>query len=251
MGFFDKVTNLFRGFFALFGTKLTQQNPEEAIRGVIEKRKGNHKVIKKKVGTVLFQRNKLADEIISIDEELNNVQLQLEGAVADGNDAVAMSLMQRRDDAKERLQSTKEQHLVLEDQAEEMLGKLQQYEMNIKDLEKKLEDVRRNSAVIDVMTEIQGLDDLYGNSDAEILDEIERGQAEQIAHLKVDEELAERDGSKQLEEYQVSAEQRRRQQELDEMKAKLAGRTRVEAEEAEQVTEVDEEVETKSSTKTI
>ena len=167
----------------------------------------------------------------------------MEGAVADGNDAVAMSLMQRRDDAKSRLQSTTEQHAVLEDQAEDMLSKLQQYEMSIKDLEKKLEDVRRNSAVIDVMTEIQGLDDLYGNTDVEILEEIDRGQAEQIAHLKVDEEMAERDGSKQLEEYEASAEQRRRQQELDEMKAKLSGRSRVEAEEAQQVGETEEEAE--------
>ena len=90
-----------------------------------------------------------------------------------------------------------------------------------------------------------------GNTDAEILDEIDRGQAEQIAHLKVDEEMAERDGTKQLEEYAASAEQRRRQQELEEMKAKLSGRARVEAEEANQVGEAQEEAETDGPKKSI
>jgi phage shock protein A len=234
MSFFEKISTWFRGMMASFTGTLTENNPEQMLMGVIEKRKANLKVVKKQVGEILFQRNKLADEVADLEGKLQQKNTQLEGAVLAGNDQIALTLIQQRDELAARLEKAKQQHEMLKVKADKAFAQKQQYELSIKDLEGKLEDVRRQIAIGGLADATKSLEE-YASSDADILKDIDEWMGREQAMESIDDEMAERDGTKMLEEFERNAEQMRQQQELAALKARLGGH-QVDVEEVETVT---------------
>lgn len=237
MSFFEKISTWWRGMMATFTSNLTENNPEQMLMGVIEKRKSNLKVVKKQVGEILFQRNKVRDEVAELEEELAKKKKQLEGSILAGNDDIALTLIQQRDELAARLTKAKAQYEMLQIKADKALSQKQKYELSIKDLEGKLEDVRRQVAIGGLTDATKSLEE-YASSDADVIKDIDEWIGREQALDSIEDELAEKDGTKMLEEFERNAEQMRQQQELAALKAQLGGH-QVE-EDAETVTNANE-----------
>ena len=97
MGFFQRLANLWSGFLSLWISDVEGRNPEAVYEAAIEERVRKHKELKKAVSGIVYLRNKLASELETKERELKEVMTQLPIAVQEGEDEVALVLIEKKD----------------------------------------------------------------------------------------------------------------------------------------------------------
>ena len=63
MGFFDRITNVWRGFLSLWVSNVETKNPEAVYEAAIEERIRQHRDLKKAVASIVYLRNKTETEL--------------------------------------------------------------------------------------------------------------------------------------------------------------------------------------------
>jgi len=96
-GFFDRLSNLWKGFWSLWIGGAEKKNPEAVYEAAINERVRKYKALKKAVSNIIFLRNKITKELEQKQAELKEVSAQIPVAVDEGEDEVALHLIEKKD----------------------------------------------------------------------------------------------------------------------------------------------------------
>ncbi len=96
-GFFDRLGNLWSGFWSLWIGGAEKKNPEAVYEAAINERVRQYKQLKKAVSNIIYLRNKITKELEDKQKELREITQQIPIAVDEGEDEVALHLIEKKD----------------------------------------------------------------------------------------------------------------------------------------------------------
>ena len=96
-GFFDRLGNLWSGFWSLWIGGAEKKNPEVVYEAAINERVRQYKQLKKAVSNIIYLRNKITKELEDKQKELKEITQQIPIAVDEGEDEVALHLIEKKD----------------------------------------------------------------------------------------------------------------------------------------------------------
>ena len=146
MGFFDRLANIWRGFLSLWISDMESRNPEAVYEAAIDERVRKHRELKKAVSGIVYLRNKLSTELEQKEAELRDVMKQIPIAIEDGEDEVALVLIQKKDELTAAIESLSGELKKVSDQAEEAKSGLLQFQAEIEKLKREKEEMLAKKA---------------------------------------------------------------------------------------------------------
>lgn len=96
MGFFDRLSNLFKGFLSLFIGGLEKDNPEAVYEAAIQSRQDQYQKLMKAVSGIVYLRNKLQKDLEGRSADLKEVMTQIPVAVQQGEEQLALQLIEKK-----------------------------------------------------------------------------------------------------------------------------------------------------------
>ena len=183
MGFFDRLANVWKGFLSLWISDIESRNPEAVYEAAIDERVRKHRELKKAVSGIVYLRNKLSTELEAYNRELRDVMVQLPVAVEEGEDEVALVLIQKKDELTGQIEQLSAELKKVSDQAEEAKRGLISFQAEIEKLKREKDEMLAKKANAEARIQIQEtLDGLSTEADIKALDgvrtHIEKLQAE-------------------------------------------------------------------------
>ncbi len=173
MGFFDRLANVWRGFLSLWVSDIEARNPEAVYEAAIDERVKKHRELKKAVSGIVYLRNKLSTELEAKERELKDVMAQLPVAVEEGEDEVALLLIQKKDELTSAIESLSAELKKVSEQAEDAKAGLLQFQAEIEKLKREKEKMIAAKANAEARIEIQEtLDGLSTDADLKALDNV-------------------------------------------------------------------------------
>lgn len=173
MGFFDRLANVWRGFLSLWVSDIETRNPEAVYEAAIDERVRKHRDLKKAVSGIVYLRNKLSTELESKERELKEVMTQLPIAIEDGEDEVALVLIQKKDELTAAIEHLSAELKKVSDQAEEAKSGLLAFQGEIEKLKREKEQMVAAKANAEARIQIQEtLDGLSTDADVKALDNV-------------------------------------------------------------------------------
>jgi phage shock protein A len=97
MRFFARVSNLVRGMLGRWIGRREHRNPDAVYEAAIQERVSQYGTLREAAAGVIYMRQKLEKELALRTDELARVRRQLDVAVEQDDDAVALALIGRRD----------------------------------------------------------------------------------------------------------------------------------------------------------
>ena len=186
MGFFDRLANVWRGFLSLWVSGIENRNPEAVYESAIDERVRKHRELKKAVSGIVYLRNKLSNELEQMERELKDVMTQLPIALEDGEDDVALVLIQKKDELTGKIESHSADLKKVSDQAEEAKSGLLAFQSEIEKLKREKEQMLAAKANAEARIRIQDtLDGLSTDADVKALD----GVREHISKLQAEADI--------------------------------------------------------------
>jgi phage shock protein A len=186
MGFFDRLANVWRGFLSLWVSGIENRNPEAVYESAIDERVRKHRELKKAVSGIVYLRNKLFNELEQMERELKDVMTQLPIALEDGEDDVALVLIQKKDELTGKIESHSGDLKKVSDQAEEAKSGLLAFQSEIEKLKREKEQMLAAKANAEARIRIQDtLDGLSTDADVKALD----GVREHISKLQAEADI--------------------------------------------------------------
>ena len=186
MGIFDRLANVWRGFLSLWVSGIENRNPEAVYEAAIDERVRKHRELKKAVSGIVYLRNKLSNELEEMERELKDVMTQLPIAIEDGEDEVALVLIQKKDELTSKIESHSAELQKVSDQAEEAKSGLLAFQGEIEKLKREKEQMLAAKANAEARIRIQEtLDGLSTDADVKALD----GVREHIDKLKAEADI--------------------------------------------------------------
>ncbi len=98
MGFMNRMWNLWRGFLSIFVGKMEEKHPEIAYENAINGMTEKYAKLKTAAAGLIKHRDKLKAQIEKAEAELADTRLQINAAVDQGEDEVAMHLLERQEE---------------------------------------------------------------------------------------------------------------------------------------------------------
>ena len=176
MGFFDRIANVWRGFISLWVSDIENRNPEAVYEAAIDERVRKHRDLKKAVSGIVYLRNKLSTELEAKERDLKEVMTQLPIAIEDGEDEVALVLIQKKDELTAKIESLAHELSKVSDQAEEAKTGLLAFQAEIEKLKREKEQMLAAKANAEARITIQeSLDGLSTEADVKALDNVREG----------------------------------------------------------------------------
>ena len=176
MGFFDRIANVWKGFLSLWVSDIENRNPEAVYEAAIDERVRKHRDLKKAVSGIVYLRNKLSTELEAKERDLKEVMTQLPIAIEDGEDEVALVLIQKKDELTAKIESLAHELSKVSDQAEEAKTGLLAFQAEIEKLKREKEQMLAAKANAEARITIQeSLDGLSTEADVKALDNVREG----------------------------------------------------------------------------
>jgi phage shock protein A len=173
MGFFDRLANVWRGFLSLWVSDIENRNPEAVYEAAIDERVRSHRELKKAVSGIMYLRNKLSNELEEKERQLREVLNQLPVAVEDGEDEVALVLIQKKDELTTSIEALSAELQKVSQQAEEAKRGLLAFQAEIDKLKREKEQMLAKKANAEARIRIQEtLDGLSTDADVKALDNV-------------------------------------------------------------------------------
>lgn len=225
MGFFERLNNLWSGFLSLWISDVETRNPEAVYESAINERVRKHKELKKAVSGIVYLRNKLQKELEDKEADFRDVNAQLPVAIEEGEDEVALVLIQKKDELTGQIEGLSMDLAKVEEQADDAKTSLLAFQGEIDKLRREKEEMVAAKANAEARITIQEtLSGLSTDADVRALD----GVRESIQKLKAEADIgSEIEGdsldSKLAKIREKTASVTARNQ-LAEMKAQLAAR---------------------------
>ena len=173
MGFFERIANVWRGFFSIWASDIETRNPEAVYESAIDERVRKHRELKKAVSGIVYLRNKLSTELEQKERDLKEVMTQLPIAIEDGEDEVALVLIQKKDELTASIESLSAELKKVSDQAEEAKTGLLAFQGEIEKLKREKQQMLAAKANAEARIQIQEtLDGLSTEADVKALDNV-------------------------------------------------------------------------------
>jgi phage shock protein A len=173
MGFFDRLANVWRGFLSLWISDIENRNPEAVYEAAIDERVRKHRELKKAVSGIVYLRNKLSTELEQAERELKEVMVQLPVALEEGEDEVALVLIQKKDELTAAVERLSGELGKISEQAEDAKKGLIAFQAEIEKLKREKDEMLAKRANAEARIKIQEtLDGLSTDADVKALDNV-------------------------------------------------------------------------------
>lgn len=226
MGFFDRISNVWKGKVSNSLSQMENRNPEAVYEAAIAERERNFKELKQAAAGIAQLRDKTREELEKSQRELSQVMPGIEVAVSEGDEDVALVLIQQKDSLEARIPELQHELEKLEGQAAETVEGLRAFRAEIDKLRREKDEMlaRKASAEARIQTQ-ETLSGISQDSDVKALANV-RANIEQM-HSDANEGLLDGDGVSMRHKVEKArermAESSARAQ-LEAMKAQLAGK---------------------------
>ena len=221
-GFFARIGNLFRGILSVFVGGLEKDNPEAVYEAAINERIKQYNKLKEAVAGIVYLRNKLQNEVEEKSKELHEVTQQIPIAVEQGEDEVAIALIQRKDALTGRLDELKGELDNATNEAEEAKKSLISFQNEIEKLKREREEMLAKKASAEARIKIrEQIDGLSMDADIRALDNVRESIGKLQAQADVSKELAGTDLESKLSKIRQDAATASARQQLEAMKAQM------------------------------
>lgn len=221
-GFFARIGNLFRGILSVFVGGLEKDNPEAVYEAAINERIKQYNKLKEAVAGIVYLRNKLQNEVEEKSKELHEVTQQIPIAVEQGEDEVAIALIQRKDSLTGRLDELKVELDNATTEAEEAKKSLISFQNEIEKLKREREEMLAKKASAEARIKIrEQIDGLSMDADIRALDNVRESIGKLQAQADVSKELAGTDLESKLSKIRQDAATASARNQLEAMKAQM------------------------------
>ena len=191
MGFFARLGNMISGFLNLFIGKIEEKNPAAVYEAAIQERIKTYQGLKKAISNIVFLRNKTENELESMIKDLDTVNLELEGAIATGQEEIGAMLFEKQEELENSISKKREELSNISKQAEDSMDQLQQFEAEIQKLKREKDEMLAKEANADAQIKIQEtLSSLSVDADIQALANVRESIEKKSAEAKVGAELA-------------------------------------------------------------
>ena len=173
MSFFDRLTNMWKGFLSLWISNAEARNPEAVYESAIEERKKKYLELKKAVSGIVYLRNKLQTELEQKETELREVSAQIPVAVEEGEDEAALVLLQRKDELETAIVGVRAELEKISVQAEDAKSGLITFQGEIEKLKREKAEMLAKKATAQARIQInETLDGMSADADIKALDSV-------------------------------------------------------------------------------
>jgi phage shock protein A len=225
MSFFERLAQVWKGFMGLWISDLENKNPEAVYEAAIEERIKKHRDLKKAVSGIVYLRNKLQTELEQKEKDLKEVNAQLPVAVEEGDDEVAMVLLQKQGELEAGIAATQAELEKISGQAEDAKKGLLQFQGEIEKLKREKVEMLAKKANAEARIKIQEtLDGLSTDADVKALDNIRESIHKKAAEADVVGEVKGESLDSKLAKIRAKTQNHEAKQKLEEMKRQMAAR---------------------------
>lgn len=225
MGFFQRLANIWKGFLGLWISNIETNNPEAVYEAAIEERIKKHKELKKAVSGIVYLRNKTSAELEAKEKELKEIMTQLPVAIEEGEDDVALVLIQKKDTLTSDIEDLSGQLKKIKDQAEDAKSGLLSFQAEIEKLKREKDEVLAKKANAEAVISIQEtLSGLSTDADIKALDNVREHVNKLQAEADIGAEIEGDSLDAKLAKIKEKAGQAGARSQLDEMKKQMAAK---------------------------
>lgn len=186
-GFFERIGNLWNGFWSLWISGKEASNPDAVYEAAIDERIKKHRELKKAVSGIVYLRNKTQTELEQKEKELREVSVQLPVAVESGDDEVALVLLQKQNELQRAIGTLSGDLEKVSKQAEEAKEALVAFQGEIEKLRRERDEMLAKKATAEARIQIQEtLDGLSTDADIKALENVR----EHISKLQAEADVA-------------------------------------------------------------
>lgn len=225
MGFFERLVNLWKGFWGNQISGLEKSNPEAVYESAIEERIRKHRDLKKAVSGIVYLRNKLSTEQETKERELKDINAQLPVALESNDDEVALILLQKKNELEKALDGLKIELEKVSKQAEEAKEGLVAFQGEIEKLRRERDEMLAKKATAEARIQIQEtLDGLSTDADIKALENVRENIHKLQAQADVGTEIKGDSLDARLKKIKEKSADASARSQLDELKKQMAAR---------------------------
>jgi phage shock protein A len=220
MGSGNRLFNLWKGFTRLFVSDLEAQNPrivfENAIRSMVDK----HVSLKKAAAQLLKNREKLEQKLNRTDRDLEQIRQQIEIAVSQDNDQVALMLIENEQTLMEEYAEAKKDLDLAAQEAEVAKASLNELAHEIEKIKRERDRTLAQIENSEARKHMQDqLDGISIDDDLQALDNVREYAASVRAEVQINDELKQDSLSGQMAQIQTNVKAQKAQNRLAQLKA--------------------------------
>ncbi len=225
MGIFQRFVNFISGLFGSGMSGLEQSNPAAVYEAAIAERIRRHKELKKAVSSIVYLRNKTQEELQAKEKELAEVAAQIPVAVEEGEDEVALVLLQRQESLTAQIAGHTGELGKIEAQANDAKEALVQFQGEIAKLQREKEEMLAKKATAEARIQIQeSLSGFSVDADVQALDNVRTSIEKLRAEADVGAEMGDVSIQQKLKKIKEKTASATAQSQLDELKQQMAAR---------------------------
>ncbi len=225
MGFFDRIGNLWNGFWGLWISGKESKNPEAVYEAAIDERIKKHRDLKKAVSGIVYLRNKISTELETKERELKEVNGQLPVAIESGDDDVAIVLLTKKNELEKALEQLKVDSEKVTAQANDAKDSLVAFQGEIEKLKRERDEMLAKKATAEARIQIQEtLDGLSTDADIKALENVREHIHKMQAEADIGTEMKADSLDSRLAKVKAKAQDATAKSQLDELKKQMAAR---------------------------
>jgi phage shock protein A len=190
MGFFDRLSQVWKGFLSLWISDLENKNPEAVYEAAIEERIKKHRELKKAVSGIVYLRNKLQAELDTKSAELIEINAQIPIAIEEGEEEAALVLLEKKNELEAAIASLNVELEKVRVQAEEAKSGLIQFQAEIEKLKREKTEMLAKRANAEARIKInETLNGLSTDADIKALENVRENIEKMEAEADISSEL--------------------------------------------------------------
>lgn len=225
MGFFDRIANLWNGFWSALLGNAEAKNPELVYSAAIDQRIQQHRDLTKAVSGIVYLRNKLQGELEQKQKELKEVNAQLPVALESGDDDVALVLLQKKNELDAKVAELGAELEKVKGQAEEAKKSLVSFQAEIEKLKRERDEMLARKATAEARIKIQEtLNGLSTDADIRALEGVRENIQKLQAQADVGSEIKDQSLDARLAAIKAKTQDASARMQLDELKKQYAAR---------------------------
>lgn len=225
MGFFDRLANVWKGFLSLWVSDIENKNPEAVYEAAIEERVRKHRELKKAVSNIVYLRMKTEQELADKEAKLKDVNAKLPLAVENGDDEVALILIQQKNELTTSIEGLRAEQERTAKEAEEAKQGLVAFAGEIEKLKREKVEMLARKENAEARIKIQEtLDGLSTDADIKALENVREDIKKKQAEANLGAELKGESLEGKLAKYSAMAGDATARSQLSEMKKQMAAR---------------------------
>ncbi len=218
-GFFDRLTNLWNGFWSLWIGGREKKNPEAVYEAAINERVRQYGDLKKAVSNIIYLRNKITKELEQKQKEISEITAQIPVAVDEGEDEVALHLIQQKDTLASEIEQLQADLEKTKNEAEEAKTSLVAFQGEIEKLKKEKESMLAQKEHAEARIKIQEtLSGLSTDADIKALENVREHIGKMQAQADMGAELGDASLDTKLKKIKAKAASSSAQAQLDAIK---------------------------------